>query len=256
MFRFRPFPTLLHPRGRPLHSPVPVLDYRWSRQKLYGMNIKNREIIMKVIGFNGSPRKKGNTYGAMATVFGELEKQGIDTEMVRVGNEKIHGCRACYACLKNQNEACVFDDDPVNEWVQKIKSADGILLGSPVHFSGVAGTMKSFLDRAFFVSSVNGNLFRHKVGASVAAVRRSGGLPTVNALNHYIVYSEMIMPGSNYWNVAHGANPGEMEQDEEGKQIMTVLGRNMAWIMKSMAAAKDQVPAPEPVTKTLTNFIR
>ena len=130
--------------------------------------------------------------------------------------------------MKNQNEACSIKDDPVNEWIQKIKGADGILLGSPVHFAGVAGTMKSFLDRAFFVSSVNGGLFRHKVEAAVSAVRRSGGISTVETLNHYINYSEMIMPSSNYWNVAHGLTPGQMEQDGEGKQIMALLGKNMA----------------------------
>lgn len=211
---------------------------------------------MKVVGFNGSPRKKGNTACSLNTVFAELENAGIETQMIHVGKEKIQGCKACYSCVKKQNEKCAIDDDPVNEWIQVMKSADGILLGSPVHFSGVAGTMKSFLDRTFFVSSVNGGLFRHKAGASVAAVRRSGGLPTVNTLNHYITYSEMIMPTSNYWNVAHGANPGEMEQDAEGKQIMAVLGRNMAWIMKIMEYGKENVPAPDPVVKTLTNFIR
>lgn len=211
---------------------------------------------MKVIGFNGSARKKGNTYGALCTVFEELEAAGIETEMITVGKEKIQGCKGCYGCVKKQNEGCVITDDPVNDWIQQIKAADGILLGSPVYFSGVAGTMKSFLDRAFFVSTVNGNLFRHKVGAAVAAVRRSGGLPTVDTLNHYINYSEMIMPSSNYWNVAHGMNPGEMAQDDEGKQIMRVLGRNMAWIMKTMDFAKEAVPAPEQVQKTTTNFIR
>ena len=140
--------------------------------------------------------------------------------------------------------------------VQKMKMADGIILGSPVYFSGVAGTMKSFLDRAFFVSTANKGLYRHKVGASVAAVRRSGGLPTVNTLNHYITYSEMILATSNYWNVAHGTMPGEMEQDGEGKQIMEVLGRNMAWIMKTMEYGKKEIPAPDPVAKTMTNFIR
>ena len=124
-----------------------------------------------------------------------------------------------------------------------MKEADGIVLASPVYFSGVAGTMKSFLDRAFFVSTANNNLFRHKVGASVAAVRRSGGLPTVNSLNHYNLYSEMIMPGSNYWNVAHGMHPGEMDKDAEGKQIMEVLGRNMAWLLKIMEKGKDEIPA-------------
>ncbi len=211
---------------------------------------------MKVIGFNGSARKKGNTVCSLNTVFAELEKAGIETEMIHVGKEKIQGCIACFGCAKKQNEACTLKDDPVNEWIQKMKEADGILLGSPVYFSGVAGTMKSFLDRAFFVSSVNGGMFRHKVGAAVAAVRRSGGIPTVDTLNHYINYSEMIMPSSNYWNVAHGLNPGEMEQDGEGRQIMAVLGKNMAWLMKVIAHGKKQFPAPEPVAKTMTNFIR
>jgi len=211
---------------------------------------------LKVIGFNGSARKKGNTAGSLNTVFAELEKAGIETEMIHVGKEKVRGCIACFGCAKNQDEACTLTDDPVNEWIQKMKEADGILLGSPVYFSGVAGTMKSFLDRAFFVSTVNGGLYRQKVGAAVAAVRRSGGIPTVDTLNHYINYSEMIMPSSNYWNVAHGHNPGEMDQDGEGKQIMEVLGKNMAWIMNIIAAGKDQFPPPAPVAKTLTNFIR
>lgn len=211
---------------------------------------------MKVIGFNGSARKKGNTACSLNTVFAQLETAGIETEMIHVGKEKVRGCIACYGCVKNQDEACTLKDDPVNEWIQKMKEADGILFGSPVYFSGVAGTMKSFLDRAFFVSSVNGGLFRQKVGAAVAAVRRSGGIPTVDSLNHYINYSEMIMPSSNYWNVAHGLNPGEMEQDDEGKQIMEVLGKNMAWIMNVIAAGKEQFPAPETTAKTMTNFIR
>lgn len=211
---------------------------------------------MKVIAFNGSPRKNGNTVGCLNTVMGELEKNGIKTELIQVGKEKVRGCLACYTCLNKQNERCAVEDDPVNDWIQMMKAADGILLGSPVHFSGAAGTMKSFLDRAFFVISVNGGLLRHKVGASVAAVRRSGGIPAIDTLNHYIQYSEMIMPGSNYWNVAHGMNPGEMEQDGEGKQIMQVLGRNMAWLLKVMEAGKKEVPAPARVDKTLTNFIR
>ena len=211
---------------------------------------------MKVVGFNGSARKKGNTTGSINTVFAELEKEGIETEMIIVGKEKVRGCIACHGCVKKQNETCTQEDDPVNEWIQKIKEADGVVFGSPVHFSGVAGTMKAFLDRAFFVSSVNGGLFRHKVGAAVAAVRRSGGISTVDTLNHYISYSEMIMPSSNYWNVAHGLMPGEMERDDEGKQIMSVLGKNMAWIMKVIEHGKVQFPGPETTAKVMTNFIR
>jgi multimeric flavodoxin WrbA len=211
---------------------------------------------MKVVAFNGSPRKKGNTVGSLNTVLSELEKQGIETELIHVGQEKIRGCLSCFKCMAKHNEKCVTEDDPVNDWIQKIKMADGLLLGSPVYFAGVAGTMKSFLDRAFLVNSMNNNLFRHKVGASVVALRRSGGLPTLNTLNHYLLYSEMFIPTSNYWTVAHGMMPGEMEQDGEGKQILEVLGRNMAWLLKLMEAGRKSVPPPEPVAKIMTNFIR
>ncbi len=211
---------------------------------------------MKVVAFNGSPRKKGNTAGSLAIVLAELDKAGIETELVHAGKETIQGCRACFTCVKEQNQQCVFADDPVNEWIAKMIAADGIVLGSPVYFSGVAGTMKAFLDRAFFVISVNGGLLRHKVGAAVAAVRRSGGLPTFNSLNHYLLYSEMLVPGANYWNVAHGMNPGEMEQDGEGRQIMEVLGRNMAWLLRIREAGKKDIPPPPPVEKVMTNFIR
>jgi len=211
---------------------------------------------MKVIGFNGSPNKNGNTAISMLRVFEELEKAGIETELIHVGMEKIQGCTACQSCVKTQNECCIKKGDLVNEWIQKMKEADGILLGSPVHYSGIAGTMKSFLDRAFYVASVNKGMFRHKVGASVAAVRRSGGIPTIDALNKFISYSEMIMPSSNYWAVAHGTTPGETTKDDEGNQIMEVLGQNMAWIMKIIEHGKAEIPAPAPVKKSWTHFIR
>lgn len=211
---------------------------------------------MKVVGFNGSPRKNGNTAQALQLVFAELENAGIETEMIQVGAEKLRGCTACHACVKSQDRCCVFKDDPVNEWIQKMAEADGILFGSPVYFSGVAGTMKNFLDRAFFVASSNGGLFRHKVGASVAAVRRSGGIPTIDALNKFITYAEMIMPASNYWTVVHGLQPGEIDQDAEGRQILEVLGKNMAWLLKIIEHGQEQIPAPEPAAKVWTHFIR
>ncbi|CEQ11824.1 multimeric flavodoxin WrbA family protein [[Clostridium] sordellii] len=211
---------------------------------------------MKVVAFNGSPHKKGNTYNAIETVAKELEKEGIEVDIVHVGNKAIRGCIACGGCSRNQNERCVLDKDEVNEWIQKMKEADGIILGSPVYYSAIAGTMKSFLDRAFYVASSNGGMFRHKVGASVVAVRRSGGIPVFDQLNNYINYSEMIMPTSNYWNVAYGTVPGEVTQDEEGMQIMRVLGKNMAWMMKVVEAGKSQVKENEKEDKIFTNFIR
>ena len=211
---------------------------------------------MKMLAFNGSPNKNGNTYHAINLVAAELEKEGIETEIVQVGDKAIRGCIACYQCLKNQDERCAIKGDEVNEWIQKMKQADAIILGSPVHYSAINGTMKSFLDRAFFVTGVNGGLLRHKVGAAVVAVRRSGGLPTFDQLNHFLNYSEMLLATSNYWNVIHGRAPGEALQDEEGMQIMRVLGKNMVWLMKLVENGKGVVAAPEKETKVFTSFIR
>lgn len=211
---------------------------------------------MKVVAFNGSPNREGNTWHALQMVTAELEKEGIETEIVHVGNQAVRGCVACYQCVKNQNEQCVLPGDEVNAWIQKMKEADGILLGSPVHFSAIGGTMKSFLDRAFFVTGVNGSLLRHKVGAAVVAVRRSGGLPTFDQLNNFLNYAEMLLPASNYWNVIHGRTPGEAVRDEEGVQIMRVLGQNMAWLLKLVEHGKGAVAPPEREAKTFFNFIR
>lgn len=211
---------------------------------------------MKVVAFNGSPKKNGNTYHSLQMVGEELIKNGIDFEIIHVGNKSIRGCLACERCAVNKDEKCSITTDEVNEWIQIMKEADGILLGSPVHFSGMGGTMKSFLDRAAYVASVNDFMFRHKVGASVVSVRRSGGSATFDSLNHYINYSQMFMPASNYWNIIHGTAPGEVEGDEEGKQIMSVLGKNMAYLMKALDAAKDTVKVHEYEGKIFTNFIR
>lgn len=210
---------------------------------------------MKVAAFNGSPRKGGNTHVALQTVADELVREGIEVEFVQVGNKPIRGCIACGGCFRNQDERCVIDDE-VNGWIQKMKQADGILLGSPVHFAGISGAMKSFLDRAFYVATSNGGLFRHKVGASVTAVRRSGGLPAFEQLNTYITYAEMFMPTSTYWNVIHGRKPDDALQDEEGLQIMRILGKNMAWLMKALADGKKRHPLPEREVKIYTSFIR
>jgi multimeric flavodoxin WrbA len=210
---------------------------------------------MKVVAFNGSPNREGNTYQALRMVAAELENEGIEVEIVQVGNKAIRGCTACYQCAKNKNEKCVLPGDDVNEWVQKMKEADGIILGSPVHYAAVGGTMKSFLDRAFFVTGVNDSMLRHKVGASVVAVRRSGGLPTFDQLNNFLNYAEMLIPTSNYWNVIHGRAPGEVTQDIEGVQIMRVLGKNMAWLMKLVQHGKGVIAAPERESKTFFSFI-
>jgi multimeric flavodoxin WrbA len=211
---------------------------------------------MKVVAINGSPHKEGNTYHALRMVGSKLEENGIEFEIIHVGNKDIRGCMACGKCRKTQDSKCSMNSDPLNEWIPRIKEADGIIISSPVYFSGVAGTMKSFLDRLFYVSLSNGNFFRHKVGAAVVAVRRTGGSSTLDTLNHYLSYSEMMLANSSYWNIIHGTVPGDANQDLEGVQIMETLGENMAWQLKMREATKDSIPAPARKQKVMTSFIR
>ena len=206
---------------------------------------------MKVIAINGSPHAKGNTYHGLEIIQKELTAEGIDMEILHIGHKAIRGCTACNQCMKNRDNKCVLPDDGVNEIIAKMGEADGIILGSPVYYAGVAGTMKSFLDRAFYAG---GNLYRGKVGTSLAAVRRTGGMPTVNGMNAYIDYCEMIKPTGNYWNVIHGTKPGDVLQDLEGVQTMEVLGRNMAFLLKQQAG--QEAVMADSVRKTYTNFIR
>lgn len=211
---------------------------------------------MKVIAINGSPNKEGNTFHALKIIGSRLNENGIDFEIIHIGNKSIRGCLACGKCRENRDERCSITTDPLNEWIQSIKIADGLILASPVHFSGVSGTMKCFLDRAFYVSSSNGGLFRHKIASAIVAVRRTGGSATLDSLYHFLAYSEMILATSNYWNVIHGRLPGEVINDEEGVQIMEVMGNNMAWLLKMREQTKDTLPAPAPVQKVMTNFVR
>ncbi|MGB7511123.1 MAG: flavodoxin family protein [Pelodictyon phaeoclathratiforme] len=211
---------------------------------------------MKVIAVNGSPRKEGNTYHALMGVGRQLQENGIAFEILHIGNQAVRGCLACGTCAKNRDEKCSITTDPLNEWIQQLMAADGIILASPVYYAGIAGTMKCFLDRAFYVAGANGGLFRQKVAAAVVAVRRTGGSSTFDSLNHYLTYAEMILATSNYWNITHGRAPGEVLQDGEGVQIMDVLGRNMAWLLKMREQTKVLLPGPEPVKKVFTSFIR
>ncbi len=186
----------------------------------------------------------------------QLQENDIEFEILHIGNQAVRGCMACGTCAKTQDEKCTITTDPLNEWIQQIKAADGIILASPVYYAGIAGTMKCFLDRAFYVAGSNGGLFRQKVAAAVVAVRRTGGSSTFDSLNHYLTYSEMILATSNYWNISHGRAPGEVLQDGEGVQIMEVLGRNMAWLLKMREQTTILIPRPESVGKIFTNFIR
>lgn len=187
---------------------------------------------MKVVAFNGSPRKKGNTQILINKVFEELEAKNIETELVQVGAKPIKGCRACYKCFENQNNRCTMDNDIVNECIDKMVEADGIILGSPVYFTNVTSEIKALIDRAGLVGRANNGIFKRKVGAAVAAVRRAGAVTTFDALNHFFLYGQMLIPGSCYWNVGIGLEAGDVEKDDEGMEIMKVLGENMAWLLE------------------------
>jgi len=211
---------------------------------------------MKVIAINGSPNKEGNTFHALSMVGEEIIAGGIEFEILHIGHKLIHGCIACGKCAVNKDEKCSIATDDLNKYIPQVKAADGLIIASPVYYSGVAGTMKSFLDRMFYVSGSNGNLFRHKVAAAIVAVRRSGGSSTLDTLNHYLAYSEMIIATSSYWNIIHGRTLGEVAQDGEGVQIMHVLGRNMAWLLKMKEATAKTIETPHKEKKVITNFIR
>jgi len=187
---------------------------------------------MKVIGFNGSARKDGNTAILIKTVFNELDKEGIECEMFQLAEKKIHGCIACYKCFENKDKQCSVKNDIANECIEKMLGANGIILASPTYFSNVSTEMKALIDRAGLVAKANEDMFKRKVGASVVAVRRAGALHVFNSLNHFFFISQMIVPGSSYWNLGIGLQKGEVEKDSEGIGTMEILGKNMAWLLK------------------------
>ena len=211
---------------------------------------------MNVIGFNGSARKNGNTAALIQTVFEQLEAEGIDTQLINLGARSVNGCLACMKCFENRDGHCIQTKDPLNDWLDEMKTADGIILGTPVYFADLSGQLKCFMDRTGMVAIANGNMFKRKPGAAVVAVRRAGGVSAFHSVNAYFTIAEMIIVGSTYWNVGYGMDKGEVAQDGEGQQTMRNLGMNMAWLIKSIEASKDAVKAPETAVTTQTNFIR
>ena len=191
---------------------------------------------MKVVAFSGSSRKDGNTAILLNTVLGELEKEGIDTELVQLAGNPLQGCIACYKCFENKDKKCAVTKDKLNEYLEKMINADGILLGTPVYYADASATIKALIERCGFVSAANGGLFTHKAGAAVAAVRRAGAIRAFDTLNHLFQYSQMFIVGSTYWNVGIGRNPGEVKDDQEGIKTMENLGKNMAWLLKKIHA--------------------
>ena len=191
---------------------------------------------MKVVAFNGSARRGGNTAILLGHVLSELAKEGLETELVEMSGAKIHGCLACRKCSARKDGRCSQEDDMGNVYIEKMAAADGILLGSPTYVADVSPEIKALIDRACMVSGANGGMFRRKIGAAVVAVRRGGAIHAFDSLNHFFLITEMIVPGSCYWNIGIGREPGEVEKDEEGIHTMQVLGRNMAWLLKKVGA--------------------
>ncbi|HUO76791.1 MAG TPA: flavodoxin family protein [Thermodesulfovibrionales bacterium] len=190
---------------------------------------------MKAVAFNGSARKDGNTAILLNTVLGELKRGGIETELVQLSGKSLQGCIACYKCFENKDGRCAVQKDEMNVYIEKMRRADGILLGSPTYFSDVSTNMKALIERCGMVARANDDMFRRKVGAGVVAVRRAGAAHVFSSLNFFFLIGQMIIPGSSYWNIAIGRQAGEVMNDNEGMQTMTNLGTNMAWLMKKLS---------------------
>jgi multimeric flavodoxin WrbA len=188
----------------------------------------------KVVALNGSARKGGNTAILLRYVLKELEKEGIETELIELSGATIHGCLACRKCSANKDHRCSQTEDMGNVYIEKMEQADGILLGSPTYVADISPEIKALMDRACMVSKANGGIFRHKVGAGVVAVRRAGAIHAFDTLNHFFLISEMIVPGSSYWNIGYGREIGDVEKDEEAIETMKTLGQNMAWLLKKL----------------------
>jgi multimeric flavodoxin WrbA len=187
---------------------------------------------MKVIAFNGSAQKDGNTAMLLHYVLDELQAEGIETELFQLAGKEIRGCTACRHCFKNQDKQCAIDTDILNECLGKMLGADGILLGSPTYFSDVTAEMKALIDRAGYVARANNHILKYKVGAAVVVARRAGSMHAFDTMNHFFLVNQLIVPGSSYWNIGIGKEKGDVEQDKEGIETMKVLGRNMAWLLR------------------------
>lgn len=205
---------------------------------------------MKVLMINGSPHENGSTYRALSEIGKTLDANGIDFEIINVGKHDVVGCKACGACSKLGK--CITDDI-VNEVIEKLKQADGLVVGSPVYYSSMNGTLKSFLDRVFFGKSC----FANKPAAAVAVARRAGTTETVDAINKYFMINNMPVVSSQYWNMAFGSNASQVEKDEEGMQTMRILGKNMAWLLKCIRCGEENgIMPPESEIHVKTNFYK
>ncbi len=187
---------------------------------------------MKVVAFNGSPRANGNTAQSLKVVLEELEKEGIETELIQLGGRKVFGCLACGKCRENKDRRCARQDDDMNALMEKMFEADGILIGSPSYFSNVTTEVKALIDRCGYVSIANGGLLKRKAGAAVVCARRAGSNFVYSAINFFFGISQMVIPSSSYWNMSLSRDPGEVQKDEEALRTFRTLGQNMAWLLK------------------------
>ncbi len=190
---------------------------------------------MKVVAFNGSARKDGNTALLINHAFAELQQQGIETELVQLAGRPIHGCIACYKCFASKDRRCAVTDDCVNECIEKMDAADAIIIGSPTYFAAITPEAKALIDRCGMVSRANGDMYKRKVGAAVVSVRRAGAIHVFDTINHFFTIGQMIIVSSSYWNIGVGRNIGDVDGDEEGIKTMRDLGSNMAWLLKKLA---------------------
>ncbi len=190
---------------------------------------------MRVVAFNGSARKDGNTARMVTEVFGPLREAGVETEMIQLAGRPLRGCRACYRCKKAKDRRCSITDDALNEHLERMIDADAILLASPTYFSDVTAEMKALMDRAGMVSRANDDLLRRKLGAGLSVARRGGAMHTFDTLNHFFLIGQMIVVGSSYWNLGFGGGKGEVEKDEEAMSVMRTLGENLAWLLPRVA---------------------
>jgi multimeric flavodoxin WrbA len=197
---------------------------------------------MLAVAVNGSPKKNGNTYELLNLVLDPLKSAGWESKILQVGGTGIKPCRACFRCHKLKHNSCALEADSFNEIMPELVQADALILGSPTYFGSLTPEMKSLIDRAGIVSGANGGLFRGKVGAAVAAVRRAGGMAVVDAMNRFFFINAMVVPGSTYWNMAFGLMPGEALKDTEGVGNMKNLGKMIAWLGGALKDKRAEVP--------------
>lgn len=226
-------PNELVETGNPFHNFI----RRVSLVDRYNITAFRWDVLvrkMKAVAFNCSPRKDGNTAGLIRVALEIMEKEGIATELVQVGGEKVRGCQACGVCREKKNGRCKYDDDIINECIAKICESDAVIIGSPTYFGDLSTEAKALVDRAGYVSRSNGGMFSRKVGAGIAVNRRAGAMHTLDSINHFFTINDMVLVGSTYWNIGVANAAGDYRRDEEGMRTIKRLGENITWLLKKI----------------------